>query len=105
MPAERALRWTAPARNDLVAAHQYLVERNPAAARDFARKVRHLVASLPNLPRRGRRLGAVPLAGEYRSLVLAPYRIVYRVDDQVVFIMRIWDCRQDPARLWEELEG
>lgn len=57
-----------------------------------------------NFPRSGVRLKSVPLRGEYRSLVLDYYRLIYRLDDEALFIMRIWDCRQDPDMMWESLE-
>lgn len=105
MPRERVVRWTVPAKNDLVAAHSYLRDRNPDAAASFARKIREAVALLPEFPRRGGQLHSLPLVGEYRSLIIDYYRVIYRVDPEVVFVMRIWDCRQDPDLMWEELDG
>jgi plasmid stabilization system protein ParE len=105
MPDDLGVRWTVPARNDLVNAHAYLQELNPAAAAKFARNVRALVNSIPEFPRRGARLRDIPLEGEYRSLVSGYYRLVYRPDLDAVYIMRIWDCRQDPDRMWEDLES
>jgi len=105
MPRERIVRWTVPAKNDLVAAYSYLRDRDRRAAATFARKIREAVALLPEFPRRGKQLHALPLVGEYRSVVIDYYRVIYRVDSEVLFVMRVWDCRQDPALMWEELDG
>ena len=104
MASERVVRWTVPARNDLVEAHSYLRERNPAAAAEFARRIRTAIENLGSFPRSGARLKSVPLRGEYRSLVLDYYRLIYRLDAEALFIMRIWDCRQDPDLMWDSLE-
>jgi len=104
MAGERVVRWTVPARNDLVEAHTYLRERDPAAAVEFAKRTRDAVENLESFPRSGVRLRSLPLRGEYRSLVLHYYRLIYRLDDEVLFIMRIRDCRQDPDLMWEALE-
>ena len=36
------------------------------------------------------------LVGRYRAVMRAPYRIVYRVTDEEVLILRVWDTRRDP---------
>ena len=105
MPEDMVVRWTVPARNDLVNAHTYLHELNPTAAAEFAGKVRELVNSIPEFPRRGTLLRNIPLKGEYRSLITGYYRLIYRLDADAIYVMRIWDCRQDPDRMWEDLEG
>lgn len=36
----------------------------------------------------------------YRSLVVRHnYKIVYRVEGEIIYIVDIWDCRQQPERL------
>ena len=104
MKTERYVRWTIPARNDLVGVHSYMKDRNPNAAVEFAVRVRETIAKIVEFPRCGSRLKSVPLRGEYRSIVLDYYRLIYRLDDDSIFIMRIWDCRQDPDLMWDELE-
>lgn len=37
--------------------------------------------------------------GRYRQVVLRPYLIIYRVVDDVVWILRFWDSRRDPESL------
>jgi plasmid stabilization system protein ParE len=36
----------------------------------------------------------------YRSLVVRRiYKVIYRIEEQRIYIVYIWDCRQNPARL------
>lgn len=41
-------------------------------------------------------------ADVFRSLVIHPhYKIVYRIEDDVIYVIDIWDCRQNPRRMNE----
>ena len=42
---------------------------------------------------------------EYRSLVvMRKYRVVYFIEDEIVHISAIWDCRRNPDSLVKEFE-
>lgn len=37
---------------------------------------------------------------EYRKIVIKPYfKIIYRVDNDVIYFIKIWDTRRDPSLL------
>ena len=37
---------------------------------------------------------------EYRSLVVHhTYKVIYRIEEQKIYIVDIWDCRRDPDKL------
>lgn len=93
--------WAQPARSDLLAARAYLHARSPGAARAFAARIREAVNRLGELPAMGAPLEAAPLVGEFRSVVVGDHRVIYRLDPDRVVIFRIWDCRRDPARMWD----
>lgn len=39
----------------------------------------------------------------YRSIVVGRnYKIIYRIENEVIFIFTIWDCRQDPTKMKDE---
>ena len=39
-------------------------------------------------------------AGAYRARLVGPlYRVIFRVEGDVVWIMRVWDTRRDPQGL------
>ena len=97
------VRWTRPALVDLNDAHAYLQERNRVAARRFAAEVRAAIARLRQHPRIGPRLEAAPIPGEIRSLVLGNHRVVYRLEAEVLTVLRFWDCQRDPDALWSRV--
>jgi len=36
----------------------------------------------------------------YRSLVVhSIYKVIYRIEEQTIYIVDIWDCRRDPSKL------
>ena len=40
----------------------------------------------------------------YRSLItMKKYKLVYTVENDYVYIVRVWDCRQNPAKLVKSL--
>lgn len=41
---------------------------------------------------------------EYRYLVIGHYKIIYKINDQLVYITKIFDCRLDPQKLKKHLE-
>ena len=83
------IRWNEEAEADLDAIMDYLLERNPAAARRVQQSIRERTARLgdyPGLGRPGRTVGT-------RELVIArtPYVVPYLVDQDadLVIILRV----------------
>ena len=54
-------------------------------------------STLDSLPERGRMVPELARfqVRHYRELVIAPYRLVYRVRDDVVFILGLFDSRRN----------
>ncbi|WP_308553626.1 type II toxin-antitoxin system RelE/ParE family toxin [uncultured Mediterranea sp.] len=49
--------------------------------------------------------GHADLPFTYRSIVAHPhYKVIYRVEDDKVIVISVWDCRQDPSGLDNELQ-
>jgi toxin ParE1/3/4 len=63
-----------------------------------------LVASLSYLPMRGSRLVEVEIKslGDYRQLISWPFRLIYRIDGQTVFVVAILDGRRNVVSLLEK---
>ncbi len=99
MSPERLLRWHDDAVQDLEAAHGYLLERSPPAARRFAQSVLDAVESLSTFPEMGPIARDLRPHGRYRSWVCSHYRLIYRVDAEVVWLLRVWDTRRNPEDL------
>ena len=97
--------WDFQARDDLRKLYTFLSEKNISAANrlvsDISKKIRLLINNPFLAP-------VEPLLNDkrntYHSLVVRNYKVVYTVENAVVVIARIWDCRQNPAKLVKSLE-
>jgi plasmid stabilization system protein ParE len=95
----RRIRWAHRAGLDLDSAHAFLAERNPDAARRFAAKILGAVRDLERLPEMGVVSRDLAPAGRYRHVVCGHHRIIYRIESEVIWIVRIWDTRRNPEDL------
>jgi toxin ParE1/3/4 len=86
------VRFSRQARADLRGIVESISVDSPAAARRFRRLLSERALSLQQFPERGARLQGHPSA---RRLVVKPYLIVYRIDRNLVQILRIVHGRRD----------
>ena len=89
--------WTEVARRDLLEVVDYLSEDTPAAAFGLLDHLDEKAATLNAHPHRGR---LVPELGRfevrhYRELLVGAYRLIYRVVDDTVFILGVFDGRRN----------
>ena len=87
------LRWTTPAAEDLYRIVRYIKKDNPSAAAQVAKSLYEGCGSLRAFPysdRKGRIDGTRELT--FPGL---PYIVVYRIEDQVVDVLRIYHGAQD----------
>jgi toxin ParE1/3/4 len=94
MARKLKLLWSGPALDDLRRIRDYVSVDKPGAARKLASSIREKVLRLRDHPLSGR---VVPELAErgYREVVIAPYRIVYRVEKSRVVILRVWHGRSE----------
>lgn len=76
----------------------FLAKKSPAVAERIGLELVALIFSLDQLPNRGAPVRRRP---GLRKLAHRKYLVIYRVNEAafLVEILRIWDGRQDPARL------
>lgn len=103
MKPEIKLRWQDAAVSDLEAAHAYLSERNPEAARQFAVTMLEAAEQLLEYPEMGPVADDLYPPGRYRSLVRGHHRLIYRIGSEVIWLLRVWDTRRDPHTLEPEV--
>ena len=91
------IEWTEPAKTDLKEIVQFIQYRNPQRARELAKKWMAQIEMLHAHPERGRFVPETMAIGVdiYRELILAPYRAVYRIRTNRVYIMGFFDGRRD----------
>lgn len=83
---------------DLGSVVAFLAQKSPTAAERIGLELCALIFALDQLPQRGAPVRQRP---GLRKLAHRHYLIIYRVNEtaRLVEIVRIWDNRQDPARL------
>ena len=89
--------WTDAARHDLEEIADYILRESRSAALRLIERVEQQATTLETMPRRGR----VPpelirfRVHLYHELLVAPYRLIYRVDADVVTVLAVFDGRRD----------
>ena len=91
------VKWAAVAESDLKQIIDYIATDSPGNASQILKKLKQKASSLHTLPEHGR---IVPeLQGQgiqiYRELIVAPWRIIYRITDTTVFVLSVIDSRQN----------
>lgn len=83
-----AVRWTQGARDDLCGIHHFVSRDSRRAAEALLNRIMTATDRLVLFPRSGR---IVPeLAGfGYREIIVGSYRVVYRCEDDVVWIAAV----------------
>ena len=92
------VRITRAARNDLLAIGDWLSERHPAAARSTLETLKQRLNMLSQNPEMGRK--RFDIAPELHALVVRPYLILYRLEEDTLNVVRIIDGRRDLAKLF-----
>lgn len=89
--------WTKVARHDLEEIADYIFRESPAAALRLVKRIEERAGTLESMPHRGR----VPpelirfRVQLYHVLLISPYRLLYRVYDDRVVVLGIFDGRRD----------
>ena len=89
--------WTHTAQQDLSEIINYIAQDSVEDALAIMGKLVTKAALLIALPNRGRVVPELLHTGisQYRELISAPWRIIYRVENQKVLIMAVLDSRRD----------
>ncbi len=89
---------TDEAEDDLGQVVSFLAQKSPEAAERIGLEIVEIIFSLDELPNRGAPMRNRPWL---RKLPHRHYLIIYQVNEEAgqVEIIRIWDNRQDPAKL------
>jgi plasmid stabilization system protein ParE len=89
------VRFTPSARRDFLDALAYVRDESPAAAEALAARAGDGLAQLRDFPDSGRVVPEFPDL-MYREVLVHPYRFIYRVADDAVWIVGVWHDRQLP---------
>lgn len=94
--------WTEPALNELALIYQYLLDNtSPNIAKGIIEDILD-TSQLEIFPQSGTiELNLKNLQKEYRYIIRGheKFKIIYRIDNEVVYIVDIFDCRKDPKQM------
>ncbi len=89
--------WADIAADDLKTIIEYIAYENPLNAQQVLNKIRKKASSLFTLPERGRLVPELKDQGilQYRELIHSPWRIIYRISKNTVYVLSVLDSRRN----------
>ena len=89
--------WAAAAQNDLKQIIDYIAIESPGNALQILKKIKEKVSDLYVSPDRGRIAPELKEQGihTYREIIIAPWRVIYRISDKAVFVLSAIDSRRN----------
>ncbi len=89
--------WTKTAETDLECIIDFIADDSIDAAYAVFTRIREHVATLDTFPDKGRVVPELHLHGiiQYRELIKAPWRIIYRIDGNTVYVTSVFDGRRN----------
>ena len=89
--------WTHTAEKDLSAIIHYIAEDNLIAALTVLGRIKEASQQLNVFPERGRIIPELKKQGiaSYRELIISPWRLMYRIAGDQVFVLSVIDGRMN----------
>lgn len=89
--------WTITAEEDLAGIVDFIADDTIEAGFAVFERIRERAAALHNLPDRGRIVPELHQNGiiQYRELIVAPWRIIYRLAGDTLYVMAVFDGRRN----------
>ncbi len=95
------VQWTSNAKEDLLNIVDYIKQDSVVNARKVYEQIREKANSSNFFPLRGRVVPELQKEGItiYRELIVQPWRVMYKIENNTVYIMAIFDSRQNVEEL------
>lgn len=89
--------WTRQAENDLYAIIRYIKFDNITVATTVFNRIKEKCDELVYSPERGRVISELSVQGltHYREIIIKPWRIMYRISGQAVYVLSVIDFRRN----------
>jgi len=89
--------WTKVAEKDLKKIIEYIAIDNITIAQDIFFKIQKKANTLDCFPQKGRIIPELHDQGltMFRELIVAPWRIIYRIADKDIYVLSVLDSRQN----------
>lgn len=95
--ASREIRWTIRAIQDKLAIYEYWTNRNKSIL--YAKKLENLFNEAVKVAAIYPTAGIKTAMTDVRIQIIKDYKIVYRIKEDLIEIVSIWDTRQNPKNL------
>jgi toxin ParE1/3/4 len=97
MKSKTKIIWSTNAERDLIRIVEYIAADSPSNARMVFEKIRREARELERMPKRGRIVPELEKQNfvDFRELIVAPWRVIYRVNENVLGILAVIDSRQN----------
>jgi addiction module RelE/StbE family toxin len=97
MPKKYFIKWTAPAREDLEEIIDYISKTNTSYAIKVLDKIEDQVSKLKMHPKSYRIVPELERHGFliYREVIIDYWRIIYKIENEYIYIMLIIDGRRN----------
>lgn len=93
--AKHKIIWSTRARRRLYAILEFYNDRNKS--KSYSIKLFRLITKEVNLLQKYPDLGLKTTDDSIRGLIIESYIVFYEVNEDLIAIHSIWDCRQDPS--------
>ena len=91
------VRFTPSARAQFLSTLEYIRRDKPSAATSFREHSETVLRRLEDFPESGRIIPEFPEL-PYREVILSPYRFLYKIKDDIVWIVAVWHGAQLPKQ-------
>ena len=97
MKKKYAVEWARPAKLDLFEIADFIAADSAASALRISEKIKKKTADLHVNPERGRVVPELSRHGitAYRELIISPWRVIYRIVEETVYIKVVADGRRN----------
>jgi addiction module RelE/StbE family toxin len=97
MKSKAKIKWSFNAERDLIRIIEYIAENSVTNARSAFERIKKEARELEKFPERGRIVPELEKQNfvDFRELVVAPWRVIYRVNENVVGVLAVIDSRQN----------
>lgn len=94
---DRAIIWTAPAKNDIQQITTYWNNRIKSNA--YSLKLRKIIKEKLTFINRFPFIGIQTDYPNARCFIIRDYKLFYAVTEEAIIVLRFWDTRQNPDKL------
>ena len=91
------VRWSERSKRDLTDIIEYIAGDSPSRAHQVFKEIKRKASRLYTFPDRGRIVPELQDQGitQYRELIVAPWRIIYRISERNVYVLSVLDSRRN----------